>query len=83
MIYGYNVSFKDEEIAELKEEVYTLQEEKQCVEDELQECERDFDILNDLRMDVIAEIMGHKSQTEEISNELADMLIEMLEDVPY
>lgn len=83
MIYGKNVSFKDEEIAELREEVYTLQEEKQCVEDELQECGRDFDILNDLRMDVIAEIMGHKSKTEEISNELADMLIEMLEDVPY
>lgn len=83
MIYGYNVSFKDEEIAELREEVYTLQEEKQCVEDELTECENDFDILNDLRMDVIAEIMEHKSQTEEISNELADRLIEMLEDVPY
>ena len=83
MIYGNNVSFKDEEIAELREEVYTLQEEKQCVEEELQECERDFDILNDLRMDVIAEIMEHKSKTEEISNELADMLIEMLEDVPY
>lgn len=83
MIYGYNVSFKDEEIAELREEVCTLQEEKESLEEELQECENDFEVLNDLRMDVIAEIMEHKSQTEEISNELADRLIEMLEDVPY
>ena len=60
MIYGNNVSFKDEEIAELREEVYTLQEEKQCVEDELQECERDFDILNEKCSGSLTKEIWHK-----------------------